>query len=293
MTDLDLAAQFIAGHARLLERRRFALLHGDGRPEDVLTALKAYKNPDGGIGFLEPDLRTPASQPSSVLYAMEILHELDTTGDDLAADALDWLQTQTHADGGVAFALGTARGWPHAPWWGDPSDDEPSSLLMTAGLAAMTRRVAPDHPWLAPAEAFVWEHLQTADSPYTLRYVLDFLDASPDRDRADQALDVLADRVPEDGLLRVGAGIEGEVLRPLEIVPRPDHAARRLYADDLIERELDALADGQADDGGWTFSWSAWNPAAELEWRGVVTIQALHTLVAYGRLELRTTPTRG
>jgi hypothetical protein len=52
----------------------------------------------------------------------------------------------------------------------------------------------------------------------------------------------------------------------------------------VIERELDALAAGQADDGGWTFSWAAWNPAAAWEWRGVVAINALRTLRAYGRL---------
>jgi len=293
MTDLDAAAQFVAGHARLLERRRFAVLRGDGDTADVLTALNAYRNPDGGLGHLEPDLRTPASQPSCVLYALEILQELGTTDEALTIPALDWLQTVTNADGGVPFVLGTAAGWPRAPWWGEPADDAPSSLLMTAGLAATTRRLAPEHPWLAPAERFVWDRMDEASEPYTLRYVADFLDAAPDRERAEDALDELAGKVPADGVLRVAAGVEGEVLRPLDVAPRPGHAARRLFADNVIERELDDLVAGQQDDGGWTFSWSAWNPAAAWEWRGVVTVQALRTLAAYGRLDARLSPTRG
>jgi hypothetical protein len=295
MTDVAAAAQFLAGHARLLERRRFAALTGTGRPEDVLIALKAYRNPDGGMGCLEPDIRTPASQPSAALYAFDVQQELGATDPELIAGILDWCRAVANDDGGVPFVLPTAQGWPHAPWF-QPSDDPPSSLLMTSGLAAMAQRYAPEHPWLEQAAALVWERLDEANDPYTLRYALDFLDAAPDRDRAEAALDRLGARIPPDGLMRVAAGTEGEVLRPLEVVRHPGHAARRLYDDAVVEAELDLLAAGQQDDGGWTFSWSAWNPAAELEWRGVVTLDALHTLRAYGRLDdaaLRISPTPG
>ncbi len=48
-------------------------------------------------------------------------------------------------------------------------------------------------------------------------------------------------------------------------------------------RQLDALASAQQEDGGWQFNWLDWNPATALEWRGMVTIEALVTLRAYGR----------
>ena len=287
MTDLAAAAQFIAGHARLIERRRLACIEGDGSADAVLRALAAYRNADGGIGQLEPDLRTPASQPSCVLYALEILHEAGARDDELTTGALDWLQREaTNDDGGVPFVLPSARGWPLAPWW-DAQDDPPSSLLMTAGLAAMIQRLGLDHPWLRPATAFCWDRaaaVTAAPDPYTTRYLVDFLDAAPDRARADAALDALAAHIPADGVLTVGAGVEGEVLRPLDLAPRPDHAGRRLFDDAVIERALDELAAGQQDDGGWTFSWAAWNPAAAWEWRGVVTVVALRTLRDHGRL---------
>jgi hypothetical protein len=43
-------AQFIAGHARLIERRRFACFEGDGSADAVLAALRDYRNADGRHG---------------------------------------------------------------------------------------------------------------------------------------------------------------------------------------------------------------------------------------------------
>lgn len=99
MTDLASAAQFIAAHARLIDRRRFAVVDGDGSADNVLRALAAHRNDDGGIGHLEPDLRTPASQPVCVLYALDIMREVEATDAALATGALDWLQTVTLDDG--------------------------------------------------------------------------------------------------------------------------------------------------------------------------------------------------
>jgi hypothetical protein len=287
MTDLPAAQRFVRTHGRLLERRRIAHLLGQAPAEAVLAALAAYRNADGGLGALEPDLRTDTSQPSAVLYALEVLRELGAPDLALAHDALTWLQTVANDDGGVPFVLPTARDAPHAPWFA-PSDDSRSSLLMTAGITAATHRLGIDHPWLGPATAYCWDHLRDVrlDEAYTLRSVIDFLDAVPDRSRADAELDVLAGRLPDDGVIRVGAGIEGEALRALDVAPTPGHAGRRLFADALIARELDELMQAQQDDGGWTFNWSAWSPAAAFEWRGIVTVLALRTLAANGRVDL-------
>ena len=70
------------------------------------------------------------------------------------------------------------------------------------------------------------------------------------------------------------------MLRPLDLAPRPEHAARRLYDDAVIERELDRLASEQRDDGGWTVDFEAWNPVVGWEWRGIATVGALRTLRA-------------
>jgi hypothetical protein len=59
--------------------------------------------------------------------------------------------------------------------------------------------------------------------------------------------------------------------------------ARALFDPDVVDAHLDHLAAGQQADGGWTFSWLAWLPAAELDWRGSVTVDALRVLRANGR----------
>ena len=104
---------------------------------------------------------------------------------------------------------------------------------MTAGLAAGAHRLGLDHPWLGPATDYCWERageIAEGDA-YTVRYGVDFLDAVPDRARAEEVLASVAERIPADGLLPVGGGTDGEVLRPLELARRPEHAGRRLYDD--------------------------------------------------------------
>jgi hypothetical protein len=293
MIDLAAARQFVHGHGRLLERRRFEhLFAGADDAAGVLRAVEAYKNRDGGFGYLEPDLRTPASQPSAVLYAFEVLEELPGLRErwaPTASTALDWIATIANADGGIPFVLPTAAGYPHAPWWA-PTEDPPSSLLMTAGVVAAAYRIGlGDHPWTADAAAYVWaqlDELQLSDA-YAFRYAVHFLDAvgDRDRDRAAAALDALAGRMPADGILKVEAGVEGETLSALDVAPHPGHAGRRLFPDTLVDHQLDERAQAQQPDGGWTFSWSAWNPAVAFEWRGMVTLEALTTLRAYGRLD--------
>lgn len=289
MPDLEAAAQFVHSNGRLLERKRFEHLFVAPDPDGVLRAVEAYKNPDGGIGAMEPDLRTPASQPSAVLYAFEALEDVAADRRDAVIafgnDALDWIASVANDDGGIPFVLPSAAAYPHAPWW-TPTPEPPSSLLMTAGVVAAAYRIGLDHPWLAKATTYIWAaiaHLKLGDA-YAFRYTVHFLDAVPDRPRAEAEVDVLADRMPDDGILTVEAGVEGETLSALEVAPRPEHVGTRLFPRTLFDRQLDELAAAQQDDGGWTFSWSAWNPAAALEWRGVVTLQALTTLRAYGRL---------
>ena len=100
---IDAAAQFLAAHARILDRRRFARLFEGGAATPVRDAVAAYRNDDGGFGHaLEPDGRTPGSQPAAVRMALLTLHEADAWDDDLASGALGWLEANAPAAGGVS-----------------------------------------------------------------------------------------------------------------------------------------------------------------------------------------------
>ncbi|HEX6657255.1 MAG TPA: hypothetical protein VF065_04180, partial [Ilumatobacter sp.] len=95
MTDIDIGAatRFMARHGRLLDRRRFDLLCGTGDAVSMLGALEGYRNLDGGYGWgIEPDLRSPESQPAGALHALEVFAEAAPETSPDAAELCDWLE---------------------------------------------------------------------------------------------------------------------------------------------------------------------------------------------------------
>jgi hypothetical protein len=64
----------------------------------------------------------------------------------------------------------------------------------------------------------------------------------------------------------------------------PDSPWRGAFADDQLAAHLDQLAAAQQPDGGWPVTWQPPSEASLLDWRGIVTLQALRTLTSYGRL---------
>jgi len=293
--DLAAADAFVWRTARLLERHRYAYLFHGGSPEAVLAALRPYQNPDGGFGnALEPDARGAASQPAHVHFALQVLDEIGRLHDPMVPRALDYLAAVTAADGGVPMALRTIRQAPRAPWWDAEEEAPPGGLLPTAGIAGLLLAHGVDHPWLDGATAFCWREIAalTHTHPYEVDFCLAFLDRAPDRGRAEREAERLGRLVRAQRLVALDRDAvdvppgyaPGEVHTPLDYAPTPASLARRWFSDAEIERSLDALAAAQGEDGGWHFNWRDWNPATTLEWRGCVTLRALTTLRAYGRL---------
>jgi hypothetical protein len=283
--DTDAAVDFLAEHARVLDRRRFERLFEGGDAEPVRAAVAAYRNDDGGFGHaLEPDGRAPGSQPAAVALALHTLHEADAWGDELVAGALDWLERTAPSEGGALFVAPGIESWPHAPWW-VPEQGLPPSLITTGLISGTLHARSVEHPWLARATELLWELIDELDEPgaYDLRGVLSFLEHVPDRSRAEAAFERVGKLVLERNLVELDPDAAGEVHGPLEFAPLPDSMARRLFDDDTIVAHLDHLAGGQKDDGGWTFNWPAWSPLAELDWRGSLTVDALRVLAANGR----------
>jgi len=286
--DLEAAVAFMATHARVLERRRLRLLLGDGSPDDVLAALDAYRNPDGGYGWaLEPDLRSVTSQPVAAMHALEVLAEVRDTKSRRPVELCDWLADHALADGGAPFALpydDTAGSAPH--WAG--ADSTVSALLMTAQLAAQAHRLARHrddvarHPWLANATAYCLDaidRIEAAPHAIELLFVMRFLDAVADHEpRARPLLDRLARFVVSDGPTPVAGGADDEVLHLLDFAPYADAPSRGVFAKADIANDLERLASQQQPDGGWNVTFTSFSPAAALEWRGYATVQAVAVL---------------
>ena len=294
--DLTAATDFMAGHARTLDRRRFELLRGEtDNASGVLAALDAYRNPDGGYGWgLEPDLRSPESQPAAAAHAFEVFENVAPATSPHAAVLCDWLDSVTLADGGLPLAVPLTLAAGSAPWW-ESSAASGSSLQITSVTAGAAQRVAArdpavaEHPWLETATQFCLDAIAAMDEPpfaYVLVFSLRFLDAVYEsRPEAAALMEKLAEHVPDDGNIRVSGGTEDEMLHPLDVAPEPDRPARQLYAPELIAADLDRLEALQQDDGGWIVDYMKVSPAGSLDWRGYATVRAVDILRANGRLD--------
>jgi hypothetical protein len=290
--DLNAAATFVSTHARMLERRRMRLLLGEGTADEVLVALDAYRNPDGGYGWgLEPDLRSTTSQPVAAMHALEVLAEVRDDKSRHAPEVLDWLSRHTFPDGGVPFGLPYTDTAGSADHWAT-ADSATSNLMMTAQLAAQANRLAryradvAEHPWLAKATSFCLDQVEKVESPhaYELMFVLRFLDAvAESTPRARPELERWSGFVTKDGPHPVTGGAENEVLHLLDFTPYSDAPSRATFSADAVAADLKRLASQQKPDGGWVVSYDSFSPAGALEWRGYTTVQSV-TMLRNGRL---------
>jgi hypothetical protein len=291
--DMDAARDFMATHARVLDRRRFELLDGGADPSGALAALEGYGNPDGGYGWgLEGDLRSPESQPAAALHAFEVFHDVAPATTPRAAALCDWLERVTLPDGALPMAVPMSITAGSGPWWHGADPAEPS-LQITSVVAARAWRVAQHdaavaaHPWLERASAFTLNAIaefEQAPGGYVLAFCIQFLDAVHGRrPEAAELLRKLGAMVPADGHVAVHGGAEDEKLRPLDISPDPDAPSRGLFDPAVVEADLDRLAAGQQADGGWTVDFESRSPAGKLDWRGFATVEAVGVLRRNGR----------
>ncbi|HEY1485507.1 MAG TPA: hypothetical protein VGF84_05355 [Micromonosporaceae bacterium] len=91
------------------------------------------------------------------------------------------------------------------------------------------------------------------------------------------------DRLVDATLFRLDPDATGYGLSPLTVAPAGDSRWRGLFSEDVIQAHLDRLEGDQESDGGWPIAWEPPSEASVLEWRGIVTLQSLRTLVSYGR----------
>ncbi len=251
--DLGAAADFIWRNARVLERQVFAALFLGGDMMRALEALRPYQNKDGGFGNgLEPDIRGPVSQPVPTEFAFRTLDQVGAIEETMIGRACDYLQTITTDEGGVPWVLPSVRDYPRAPWW-ETSDNPPASLNPTAAVAGLLQK---------------WKILE---------YV-------PDRARAASVFEEFGKRMLQLGDLSLDPDEPRGVFKPLDFAPTPSSIARSLFAEEVIDAHLDALARLQQPDGGWPITYFVWTPATELEGRSWRTIEALCILRSYGRL---------
>ena len=113
--------QWMVRNARPIEFARWRFHFEQGSKEDVLFALSAYQNEDGGFGHaLEADNWSPDSSPYTTGVAFEVLRELGIyhPRQHLVDKALQFLDgTPFFSETGWPFTIPENSDHPHAPWW--------------------------------------------------------------------------------------------------------------------------------------------------------------------------------
>lgn len=296
---LSRAGSFVWLTARVLEQRRFAYHFLETSPvaaDAVETALAAYRTADDGYGHaLEPDLRGPAPQPLHAGYALRVLDTIGRCAGQRAERVCRYLTVASTPEGALPAVLPSQRGYPHAPFV-PVLDDPPGELLATGPVVGVLHRNEVWHAWLFRATEFCWAAVDslTRSHPYEIEAAVAFLDGVPDRPRARAAADRLGRLVREQRLVVLDPERKddcppapgyapGEHHFPYDYARAPESLARSWFTDEEMTRALDHLAGEQREDGGWPVNWRRWTPAAALEARPMVTIEALRTLRAYGR----------
>ncbi|WP_394613259.1 hypothetical protein JNUCC0626_25325 [Lentzea sp. JNUCC 0626] len=273
---IEQARNFLWHNARTLEQRWFEHAFEGGTAANVVQAVLAYRNDDGGYGHgLEPDHRGPTSQPLHALRALQTFAAVNAP--EHAESVLTWLNA-TCPDGSVPFGMSTSKDHPKAPW---VQADDQGGLLLTSQIAAALHALEATDPWLDRATDYCWQEIEKLEDthPYELRGAAMFLDEVPDRARAELAAERLKHLKPSTEGYADGEGLELH-----QFAQKPTSLATAWFTEEELAKDLDQLQDGQQEDGGWTFGFPAFTPIVTFEWRSIATVDALLTLRRYGRI---------
>jgi len=302
---LGRARQFLKEEARPLERALFAHQFEGAPAGDAIRELATFQNPDGGFGrALEPDLRTPSSSALATGIALRLLLELGCDDDHLLVQqAIHWLLNAYDPETYVWRAVPRdANDAPHAPWW----HDERGSLARTfdgflviprAELLGSFHQVPSLVPgrWLRDITERTVADIETVE-PFgsgggdDLVYALRLAGAPGLSDPLRERLLARIRRVVPAVVSCDPAEWGSYCITPLKVAPTPQSPVADLI-EDAVQAHLDFLIDRQTAAGAWDPNWT-WGDAypsdwaqARREWQGELTLNALTSLRAYGRLE--------
>jgi len=295
------ACRFLEAEARPLERSLYAFRFADGASDSVHEALARFTNEDGGFGHaLEPDVRTPSSSSLATALGLKILDEIGVLASDpLVRRAVDWLISTYDVSGKVWRAVARdTNDEPHAPWWHDADGSldrtfDGFRIIPRALIVALLHRFAKPIDWLQGLTESTVRYVEQLDSlggggGSDLEYVvyLAQTDLLPENHKRRLIARIRA-TIPQV-IVRNPADWSSYCITPLRAVPSPDSIGA-----DLIAAELDAnlafLIGQQSADGAWdptwTFDYAADMASARTEWRGILTLEALTVLQAFGRID--------
>ena len=199
----------------------------------------------------------------------------------MVRQAADWVAGIANADGGVPTVLPSAEGHPRAPWMQPAAD----SGFLTYALTARLWHLGVEHPWLSLGTDWCWRQVESDEAlaGYSVKVALEFLDAVPEPARAAEAVERLRGALRPDGTVGVEGGVEDEQITPLVLSPRPGSPSRAILTDASSPATSTVSSASSRRTAAGTSTSCTGRPGQSVEWRGLVTLGALGTLLLHGR----------
>jgi hypothetical protein len=237
----------------------------DSPAQEVLDALSAYQNPDGGFGRgLEVDIKAPVSNPFATRLAMQVLLGLPPgAGREMRRAIARWLVANHHADGDWQFAPEVLE---HdvAPWfaaWTFPS------LNPACCLAGLANRLGVATPEMLSRVEGIFRRLGSIDEArngafYNVLPYVEYVAGIPFPER-DAYVAAIAEGIAAREYEDAGHFFDHALGGGRDVVAQ--------IAGARLATEVDRLMSDVGSDGGWP---TPYDPA----WRPWATASALMTL---------------
>lgn len=308
MKTFERAKLYMYRHARPVDLARFRFHFEQGSREDVLCALAAYQNADGGFGHaMEPDGWNPNSAPGQTCTAVGILQEIGMDDKDhpMVQGILRYLA------GGDGFAgdhwestIKSNDDYPCAPWWKTSSvSTSHHKYNMTVALCGFIIRFAEKESDLYKLAVRIAkeaaDYLLSPDADCDMHvlccYQQMILWCEQAKDTAFMDFPALKERL----LVLMEKAICRETEKwPYIYTATPSTFLRErshpLYPQirDLTEHEVRSLIASQEEDGSWpvTWQWDAYPDewaVSKVWWKCIQIIERLLFLRGMGALSVQ------
>lgn len=296
---------FVYRNARPLDWALWRYRLEGGRAEDVLEALSAYQNADGGFGHgIDPDNWNPNSTPYNATQAIGIFRELSIFGakHPMVAPMLAYLGETPFFDLDVGwhFSIPSNDEYPHAPWWSYSEENNRSNGFHATGtIASYILRCAdassPAHRRAlessgAIARRILAGEVRDVHEVGAYRAWLDGVrDAQPDGAFDVPALARIVRRMVDGAIERDPANWPRYSMRPSTYISSPDSP---YYPGNeaVMELELNFILETRRAGGVWDISWQ-WADyprefaISENYWKCGLAGGNVALLKAFGRVE--------
>ncbi|WP_040950719.1 hypothetical protein [Gorillibacterium massiliense] len=291
-------------NARPVDLARWRYHFENGSRDEVLQALSAYQNEDGGFGHaLEADSWNPSSSPLTTSTAVLLLKEIgfSETGHPLAQGILNFLgRGEYTTDKGWPFTIPSNSEYPCAPWWsysGAANAEmgfNPTAILVGFLLRFSDESSVVYEKALDLADQMVDKlrrqgHLEVHELQAYCTFLDDIGQAGlSERFDATFLAEALAIRVNE-AIERDPAKWPQYTMRPSVYISSPGSSYYN-GNEEIVEKELDYLLDTRDASGVWdiTWNWGGYEKEFAISanwWRGTLIIENVKFLKAFGRVE--------